>query len=277
MTRLCLLSAVLWAGISSAQGPPLDKPRPIDAVDSVFIEELTWMEVRDALASGKTTAIVASGGIEQNGPYLVTGKHNVVLQAVTEEIARKLGNALVAPILKLVPEGDTDPPSGHMRYPGTVGLSQATYKAVLTDVASSLRVHGFENIVFIGDSGGNQSGMKEVAAELSAKWDSPNVVFIPEFYDYGGLGAFMEKEHGIHEESEGIHDDFQITSMMMTVDPETVRYEQRVADGLDSINGVALTPLARTLALGRSAVAWRAQKTVDAIERAIDSRGSTQN
>ena len=54
-------------------------PRPIDAVDSIWIEELTWMEVRDALAAGKVTAIVATGGIEPNGPYLATGKHNYVL------------------------------------------------------------------------------------------------------------------------------------------------------------------------------------------------------
>ena len=84
----------------------MDTPRPIDAVDTVFIEELTWMEVRDALTSGKTTAVVATGGIEQNGPFVVTGKHNVVLRATTEAIARKLGNALVAPIIKLVPEGE---------------------------------------------------------------------------------------------------------------------------------------------------------------------------
>ena len=100
------------------QGPAMDMVRPIDAVDSVFIEELTWMEVRDAIHQGKSTALVATGGIEQNGPYLVTGKHNVVLRAVTEAIARELGDTLVAPIIKLVPEGDFDPPTGHMKYPG---------------------------------------------------------------------------------------------------------------------------------------------------------------
>jgi hypothetical protein len=78
----------------SAANPSIDTPRPIDAVDSVFIEELTWMEVRDAIRAGKKNVIVATGGIEQNGPYLTTGKHNLVLRATTETIARKLGNAL---------------------------------------------------------------------------------------------------------------------------------------------------------------------------------------
>ncbi len=272
-TRSFLLTGwlALFAGTPVfSQGPPLEAPRPIDAVDSVFIEELTWMEVRDQMRAGKTTALVATGGIEQNGPYLVTGKHNVVLRAATEAIARKLGNVLVAPIIKLVPEGDTDPPTGHMRYPGTIGLRQETFKAVLEDVASSLRVHGFEHILFIGDSGGNQKGMKEVAAELTERWGgSPSVHYIAEFYDYPGLQKWMEDTLGIHQVSEGLHDDFQITAMMATVDPETVRYAERVRKGLDRINGIPLTPLEKTLELGRAAVSFRAERTVEAIRKAL--------
>src|SRR3990172_3235934 len=116
-----LLATELFA---QAGSPALDEPRPIEAVDTVFIEDLTWMEVRDAIQAGKTTVLVASGGGDQNGPYLVTDKHNVVLQAMTESIARKLGNALVAPITAFVPEGDFDPPTGHKRYPGTINLTQ---------------------------------------------------------------------------------------------------------------------------------------------------------
>lgn len=279
LTAMLAVALVLAAGPVAAQGrgPALDKPRPIDAVDTVFIEDMTWMEVRDAIQSGKTTAVVASGGVEQNGPYLVTGKHNVVLRGATEVIARELGNALVAPILKLVPEGDFDPPTGHMRYPGTVGLSQETFQSVLRDVASSLKVHGFQHVVFFGDSGGNQEGMKEVAEELTRKWGgSPVVHFIPEFYDYPGLQKWLETEHGIEQVSEGIHDDFQITAMMMTVDPASVRYEQRVEKGLDSINGVKLSPREKTLALGRAALEWRADRTVEAIRKSISSHPATE-
>ena len=74
--------------------PDPNAPRPIDAYDSVWIENLTWMEVRDAMREGKTTVIIATGGVEQNGPYLVTGKHNVILRATAETVARKLGDAL---------------------------------------------------------------------------------------------------------------------------------------------------------------------------------------
>src|SRR5450432_3929570 len=95
---LFLATSLLFAA-PTPMTPDPNGVRPIDAVDSVFIEDLTWMEVRDAMKAGKTTVIVATGGVEQNGPYLTTGKHNVVLRAMTEAIARKLGNALVAPIV----------------------------------------------------------------------------------------------------------------------------------------------------------------------------------
>ncbi|MFH1573130.1 MAG: creatininase family protein, partial [Acidobacteriota bacterium] len=118
----------------AGSSPDPDTPRPIDAVDSVFIEELTWMEVRDAMRGGKTTVIIATGGVEMNGPYLATGKHNYILRSTTEAIARKLGNVLVAPVVGFVPEGNIDPPTGMMRYPGTVSLQEDTYKRLLTDI-----------------------------------------------------------------------------------------------------------------------------------------------
>ena len=216
--------------------------RPIDMFDSIWIEELTWMEVRDMMADGYNIAIVSTGGIEQNGPYVATGKHNYVLQGTCESIARELGKALCAPIMKLVPEGDIDEPSSHMRYPGTISLRQETFEAVLDDVASSLRAHGFEHIVFIGDSGGNVEGMASVAERLNERWDDAHAHHIPEYYRYGG-GDFLESELGIVEtENDGIHDSFGITSLMMTVDPTVVRYDQRVKAGLAKINGVPDRP-----------------------------------
>src|SRR5262245_66501857 len=99
---------------------PQDAVRPIDAGDSLWTEELTWMEVRDAVKAGKTTILIGTGGVEQNGPYLAGGKHNFVLATVLPEIAKAIGNTLIAPIVKFVPEGAIEPaPRGHMAYPGT--------------------------------------------------------------------------------------------------------------------------------------------------------------
>lgn len=246
------------------------QPRPIPAGTSVWMEDLTWMEVRDALAQGTTTAIVATGGIEQNGPYLVTGKHNVVLRGACEEIARTLGNALCAPIIKLVPEGGIAEPSGHMLYPGTLSLREETFEAVLDDVASSLAAHGFTDIVFIGDSGGNQTGMKRVAEALNQRWSQARAHYIPEFYTYADVLTYMEHDLGVVQtENDGLHDDFAITSMMMAVDPETVRYDQRVAAGRTTINGVSITPKEHAVEIGRKLFAFRVDRTVSAIRAAV--------
>lgn len=249
-------------------------PRPIDAVDTVFLEELTWLEVRDALKAGKTTVIVPTGGMEMNGPYLALGKHNYVNRATCEAIARKLGNALCAPNVPFVPEGTIDPPSGHMRYPGTISLSEDTFQMLLREIASSLKMHGFTDIVLIGDSGGNQAGMKAVAAELAAKWAGSKTAihFIPEYYDYPGAARWAEKTLGWKQVDEGHHDDPVISSIMMTVDPDTVRIRQRIAKQKASINGIPLAPVEKAVAAGKRLVDYRADVTAAAIRKALGGR-----
>ena len=237
------------------------------------------MDVRDALAAGKTTAIVATGGVEQNGPYVASGKHNFVLQATTDAIARELGNALVAPIIKLVPEGGIDPPTGHMRYHATISVRQETFQAMLTDVVSSLAAHGFTDVVLIGDSGGNTRGMIAVAEALNAQWQgSPaRVHHIPEYYrediyscDYlkEELGIFQRPDECVATRNE-YHDDYHYSSIIATVDPDMIRAEQRIAKDLFRINGVELAPLETTIANGRRLVDYRAEITARAIRAAI--------
>jgi creatinine amidohydrolase len=265
-----VLTVTALAAAPSPVSPDFNTPRPIDAVDTVFIEDMTWMEVRDAMRGGKDTVIVATGGIEQNGPYLVAGKHNVVLRATTEAIARKLGNALVAPIIGFVPEGDISPPTEHMKYPSTVSLSEDTYRRLLTDVCACYRTHGFRQIILIGDSGGNQKGMKTVAEELAAKWTDgkTGIHFIREYYDYPGVKKWLESQ-GIKQTDEGIHDDFAITAMMASVDPSSVRMKQRIAAGKFRINGVDLAPLEKTVEWGRKIANYRAEQTLAAIHKAL--------
>ena len=268
-----VVSAVLLAGFLAAKPSPLTPdplgPRPIDGPDTVFLEDMTWMEIRDAMNDGSDTVIVATGGIEQNGPYLVAGKHNIVLRATTEAIARKLGNALVAPIVGFVPEGDFDPPTEHMKYPSTVGVSEDTYQRLVTDICTSYHTHGFAHIVLIGDSGGNQKGLEEVAARLNTRWagDKARVHYIPEYFNYTQLGEWLEQQ-GLHQEPEGLHDDFGITAIMMTVDPTSVRMKERIAAGKFHINGVNLAPASKTIKWGKRIVDYRADVTVKAIRKA---------
>tara|TARA_B100000029_G_scaffold503723_2_gene581229 strand:+ start:1155 stop:1982 length:828 start_codon:yes stop_codon:yes gene_type:complete len=273
MIRHTLVAAIALVSAVAAPKPDPVSPdfngkRPIAAADTVFIADMTWMEVRDAMRAGKDTVIIATGGIEQNGPYLVANKHGVVLKAMTESIARTLGNALVAPIVDFVPEGDIKPPTVHMKYPSTVSVSEGTYRALLTDIVSSYKTHGFKHIVLIGDSGGNQEGLKTVAAaqDESAK-DGPRVSYVPEYYNYGDVATFIA-DLGIKQVPEGLHDDVGITAIMSTVDPASIRAKQRQKAGKFHINGINLAPLKKTQALGRKIIAFRTQVTVKAIKTA---------
>lgn len=242
--------------------------RPIPMSDSVWIEDLTWMEVRDKVRGGMTTAIIPTGGVEQNGPFLTTDKHNVILEATSEAIARKLGDALVVPIVAYVPQGPVD----QILYPGTLSVSVDTFRRLLVDIAESLRSQGFRNIILIGDSGGNQQAMAEVASELSKQWGNgaTRIDYIPEYYNWPERQAWL-RTRGINEELqpgwEGLHDEYSATSIMMTVDPDKVRMKQRLEEGLFSIHGVDLAPAQETIAVGEALVAWIASVTVDAIRQ----------
>lgn len=271
MLRLSLLvgsTAFLLAALPDPVAPDPNSPRPIDAVDSVFLEDLTWMEIRDAMRSGVDTVIVATGGIEQNGPYIVLGKHNYVLKGTAEAIARKLGQTLVAPIVAFVPEGDLDPPTLHMKYPGSISLTEETYQRLLTEICTSCKAHGFKRIILLGDSGGNQAGMKAVAEKLNGAWKgTPRVLYVPEYYDYPGASAWVAKQ-GIKEEPEGLHDDFVMSAQLLSIDPRTIRMEQRIKAGKFRINGVDLAPAEKTREWGRKIIDYRAEQTVAAIRKA---------
>ncbi len=279
-TIVCSLACLLPAAAVAAQD--LDMPRPIAGIDTVFIEEMTWMDVRDAILDGKTTAIVATGGVEQNGPYVASGKHNFVLQATTDAIARELVNALVAPIIKFVPEGGIDEPSGHMRYHATISVRQETFQALLTDVVGSLAAHGFTDIVLVGDSGGNTRGMIAVAEALNEAWlgEPARVYHIPEYYREDIYSCdYLKEELGIFQQPDECratrneyHDDYHYESIIATVDPDMIRADQRIEAGLFSINGVDLSPLETTIANGRRLVEYRAQITARAIRAAIQGQ-----
>lgn len=258
--------AAMLVAIPDPVAPDPNSVRPMDAVDNVFLEDLTWMEIRDRMRAGTDTVLVATGGMEQNGPYIVAGKHNYVLRGTSERIARKLGNTLVAPIVAFVPEGDIDPPSLHMKYPGTISLREETYQALLTDICASLKSTGFKRIVLLGDSGGNQVGMKAVAEKLNSAWaGAAKVVYVPEFYDYGGLTKWVEAQ-GIKQQPEGFHDDFVMTTQLLAVDPATVRATERIKAGNFKINGVDLAPIEKSIEWGKKILDYRAEQAVAHIQ-----------
>ncbi|MBM3727802.1 MAG: creatininase family protein [Acidobacteria bacterium] len=260
MKRALLFAALTAAAPVAAQAP-----------DTVFLEELTWVEVRDALKAGKTTVIVPTGGTEQNGPHMPLGKHNFRIRHFSNLIARALGNTLVAPVMAYVPEGELEPATGHMRFPGTITLPDEHFRKVLEYAARSLRRHGFRNIVFIGDSGPNQPGMKAVAEMLNAEWKDARVHFIAEYYRGNGFEDWLLTQ-GETKEAVGTHAGIHDTSLLLAVDPKLVRMNKRALNGGFEGSGVAGDPRRATAAYGQRGVRFVVETTVRRIREEMAKR-----
>jgi creatinine amidohydrolase len=277
MLVLVAMGLQLSATTAYAQGRgATNAPRPIDAAQTLWAEELTWMEIRDLVKAGTKTIIIGTGGVEQNGPYVAGGKHNFVLATVLPYIARAIPGSLIAPIVKFVPEGRIEPtPSGHMIYPGTISLESSTFSALLTDICRSYRAHGFTNIILIGDSGGNQSGMQSVADTLNARWaaDSTRVHFLPEYYDEDRWSYDYLKTLGITQidsapgarardarvdTRNGMHDDIYYESQIAVQDPRLIRAEERRKAGLLSLHGVDERDVNKLIEVGKKLAEYRA-------------------
>ncbi len=252
---------------------------------SLWAEELTSDEVAAAIKLGTTTIIIGTGGVEDNGPYVAVGKHDYVLQTVLPYIARALGHALIAPVVKFVPEGEIDPPSGHMQHAGTISLEEASFEALLTDICRSYKAHGFTDIVLIGDSGGNQVGMEHVAKALNAQWgvDPTRVHYLREYYFEDQWSYDYLKTLGITQidkipppgepadrrtdHRNGIHDDLYYEAQVAVQDPSLIRMNQRIKAGDFSLHGVALAPIDKTVELGRNLAEYRAGITARAFKQ----------
>jgi creatinine amidohydrolase len=185
---------------------------------SVFVEDLTWEEVRDAIAAGKSSAIYYAGSTEQNGPHMALGKHNFIARHVAQRIAETLGTALVYPIMPFAPTGDAAQRAGHMRFPGSVSVSDETFAATARDVALSARAAGFRNVFLMGDHGGGQQALQRVADELDRLWAGSGVraFYVPDLYfrseektrNYLAAKGLASGEHaGVSDTSELMHID----------------------------------------------------------------------
>ena len=254
MPRLTLLGTTLMlAAISTFAQTP----------DTTFLEALTWTEVRNAIQAGTTTIIIPTAGTEQKGPHMVLGEHRFVVNHAAELIARRLGNTLVAPVITHVPEGDLDPPSGHMRYPGTITLPNEYFMKVVEYSARSLAVHGFTDIVLIGDSGGNQSGMQQVAELLNAEWvmKPTRVHFVGDYYSNNGFREWLTSQ-GETADTIGGHAGISDTSQLLYVAPEHIRDDRRAPLGGFDDSGVSGDPTRASAARGRRGIELKVEAAV---------------
>ena len=264
-TRAAVLFACLIASAQAQTAPA-----------SVQLDELTWTEVRDALRSGATTVIIPVGGSEQNGPHMALGKHNFRAGALAAQIAGKLGNTLVAPVVAYVPEGRITPPSGHMRFPGTLSVPEDAFAAIVTGASRSLKQHGFLDIVLIGDSGNYQDILQGVAQRLNREWggSKTRVHYVGAYYR-AATDEFAQalRARGLSDAQIGMHAGLADTSLMLAVDPERVRaVPMRAAPVPEASSGVTGEPAQSSAALGRIGTDLIVERTVQAIRQATAQR-----
>ena len=242
--------------------------------DSVFLEDLTSTELKARIAAGSHTVLVPIGGTEQSGPHIALGKHNVRAKYLAGEIARKLGNTVVAPVLPYVPEGTIFPPVAHMRFTGTLSIPDATFESILDYTARSLRQHGFTDIFFLGDHGGYQKVERAAADQINRAWAAD-----PRFHAYA-LTAYYEasqapyiqflRSKGYSDTEIGLHAGLSDTSLMMAVDKSMVRPD-RFSDGakVGLAGGVYGDPSRSTSELGRAGLQIIIDHSVRAVQDAL--------
>jgi creatinine amidohydrolase/Fe(II)-dependent formamide hydrolase-like protein len=264
---LCTATALaLLASPTLAQSPP----------STVFIEAMTWMEIRDAIADGKTTIIIATAGTEQKGPHMVMGQHKYVMEHTTDQIARGLGNALVSPIMTYVPEGMWgDEPRGHMRMPGTITLPQEWFEDLLMHTAKSHAAGGFTDIVFVGDSGGNQNGMSAVTDRLNEEWAGTDTRahWIGDYYSKSSddIREYL-RGLGYVDDQIGSHGGIVGTSQLLFVNPTHVRLELAAPQGGFEGSGVSGDPTLASPEFGQRFVRFKIDNALAQIRASLAAR-----
>jgi creatinine amidohydrolase/Fe(II)-dependent formamide hydrolase-like protein len=244
---------------------------------SVWLEDVTWTELRDLLAAGKTTVIIPIGGTEQSGPYIALGKHNARVRVLSQRIAQELGNALIAPVIAYVPEGGYAPPTSHMRFPGTLTVPDDVFEKTLESAANSLKVHGFRNVVFLGDHGGYQNDIRRVVARLNKAWaGSPARAFAPPQYYAASSDGYAQilRQHGVRDDEIGTHAALADTSLQLAVAPAMVRLQQlRSAPRPGAADGVyGGDPRRASAELGQLGVDAIVSRTVAALKKDTAAR-----
>jgi creatinine amidohydrolase/Fe(II)-dependent formamide hydrolase-like protein len=253
--------------------PARGTPQP----DRVFIEDLTWTELHDRVAAGATTVLVPIGGTEQSGPHIALGKHNVRAHVLAGRIAQRLGNAVVAPVMAYVPEGAIAPPAAHMRFPGTISISDATFEAVLESAARGFRQHGFRDVVFLGDHGGYQHSEEKVAAKLNREWAAQPSCRVHALVDYYRVTqtAYVQAlaAHGFGPDEIGTHAGLADTALMLAIDPSLVRQDALArAAKAGSREGVYGDPRRASAELGQLGVDAIVEKSVQQIRQLARAR-----
>lgn len=189
--------------------------------DRVLMEQMSWVQIEEAVKSGKTTVIVTCGSIEQHGPHLPTGTDTILGYNTAELLARELGNALVAPVIR---PGLSE---HHLDFPGSLSLSFETFCKTLEEVCVCLSRYGFKDIVLLSSHGGNTDAMiayTPIIAKKVKDRSRVHIMAIPPGTPTKAQTAVkgIHEAYGVTPGKAGAHSGWDETSCMLAVAPELV-------------------------------------------------------
>ena len=243
-TLLIVPVVALGLGLTAAAQRPVNAPATGPGgtpPDTVFLEELTWAETRDLVKAGWTTVIVGTAGTEQKGPHMVDGEHKFVMTWAADKIARGVGKTLVAPVVTYVPEGSWETVTGHMGKPGTITLPEERFVDLLVHAGRSLKAGGFTTVMFIGESGGNRTGMRTAAEKLNTLWGgSAKALWIDDYYTkaHRDQEQWAAKFLGVPPGEVGNHANILDTSELLFIAPQHIRADRLSGNDYEN-NGVS--------------------------------------
>ncbi len=254
-TKIQLLCLALCSGLWFT---PQIHGAPLGPASTNELEELTSPELRQRIESGSTTALIPLGGTEQNGAHMVLGKHNVRVRLLAEMIAQQVGNTIVTPVMAYVPEGDINPPTAHMRYTGTLTIPPQVFEGLLQATVQSLAQQGFRRVILLGDHGGYQTLIQNIARRLNQgpmKHTSCRAYALSEYFEAQDQTFAQDlKARGFSAAQIGTHAGLLDTSLTLALDPALVRAEELAAARPDHPKGVHGDPRQASAALGRIGV-----------------------
>jgi len=255
--------------------------------DTVLLEELSWPEVQAALDAGVRTVVIVTASIEQHGPHLPTMTDSAIGRAVGEQVARKLGRALLAPVIR---PGCSD---HHLAFPGSLSVPREIFIETVIAYVRSLAPHGFRKFFLFSSHGGNFDALEEAARRLRDEF-APRGVRVAAYAGRPALLDMMQvmnaaaESLGVRQDADVLHAELTETSIMLARHPSLVatdRLERGLTGRVDpnelfrrglramTPNGILGDPRAATSEIGAAVLERLADHLAAFARRELDGAG----
>jgi len=235
LLTLCFCALLIPAVYAQQMAVPGQGVAGMNVDDVVELELLTQTEVADKIANGWTSVLLPAGGTEIRGPHAIIGVHTILATHRAVEAAKRLGKTIVAPTLPFAVsatggyndrrwEGFLAGDEPTAPNPGAIQVSAEVFKGIEEGAVRSLAYIGFKDIFLMGDHGGGQAQMREVAEELSAELApvGVRVYYVGDFYQktHDDINMYMYE----HQLPVAGHGGMMETAEMMYWEPSQYAY-----------------------------------------------------